>query len=327
MGSHLARYILDQGGEVLGLDNLSGGFERNVPPGCDFKVVDLANEYKTWQAIDRYGHGHFDVLYHLAADATEGRSQFTPVRCVRDNVLATAVVLREAVKHRVKRIVFTSSMAVYGAQATPFDESWPRSPEDIYGCCKAWGERATEIMGDTYGIPWTICRPHNVYGPNQNLADPYRNVLAIWINRLMQGKHIFIYGDGEQRRAFSFVGDIIPALYEAGIREDARSEIINLGAREAVSLNYAARMVTSLFPGCPEPVYEMARPREVKVAYATVDKSMEILGFQETVTLRDGVKRMVDWARTLGPQKPTYLEKGLEIQSDLAPRVWREELI
>jgi UDP-glucose 4-epimerase len=225
----------------------------------------------------------------------------------------------------VKRFVFTSSMAVYGNQKPPFDESMKREPEDPYGCGKAYCERMLEIFAETYGFKYTIIRPHNVYGPRQNIYDPYRNVLGIWMNRVMRGKPPIIYGDGKQTRAFSYVEDVTPALANAGFFEEADRQIINLGSDEVVAINDACRIVLEVMKSKLKSEYADARPCEVKHAHCTIKKSQRILGYRTKHTLKSGLEKMAKWAVRAGPQKPTY-RLPLEITKK-APKVWLDKLI
>jgi UDP-glucose 4-epimerase len=215
-------------------------------------------------------------------------------------------LLVSAVNHGVKRFVFTSSMAVYGDQKPPFGEDLPRRPEDPYGAAKAYCENMLEIFSRVYGLEYVIVRPHNVYGAKQNIADPYRNVLGIWINRIMRGKNPLIYGDGEQKRAFSYIEDITPALANAGFYAKAQGQIINLGSEEAVTINEACRLVLELTGTTLKPEKVPARPNDVKYAYSTAEKSMKLLDYQTRHPLRNGLQKMIEWARVMGQQEPTY---------------------
>jgi UDP-glucose 4-epimerase len=164
-------------------------------------------------------------------------------------------LLVAAVNNDVKKFVFTSSMAVYGGQKPPFSEDMPAKPEDPYGCAKAYCERMLEIFAKTYSFDYVILRPHNVYGPRQNISDPFRNVLGIWINRIMNSKPPIIYGDGEQTRAFSYIEDSTPAMANAGFYEKANGQIINVGSDETVSINEACKIVLDAMNSDFEPVY------------------------------------------------------------------------
>jgi UDP-glucose 4-epimerase len=320
MGSWLVDELLKRGHSVVNIDNLSGGYERNVSPGCMFIKADLRN-FKT---VDKAMKG-IDIIYHLAAYAAEGQSVFSPIQINDINITPMNNLLVAAINNNVKKFVFTSSMAVYGDQNPPFDEGLRRKPVDPYGAGKTYCEEMLEIFLKAYGLGYTIIRPHNVYGPRQNIADPYRNVLGIWMNRIMNGQPPLIYGDGEQTRAFSYVGDITPPLANAGFFEKADNQIINLGSDEVVSINQACGMVLEAMESDIKPKHADERPCEVKHAHCTVEKSIKLLGYKTTFTLMDGIKKMHEWAKTMGHQKPTYT-LPLEIEKN-APEVWRKKLI
>ena len=202
----------------------------------------------------------------------------------------------------------------------------PRLPDDVYGVNKSAVEEVTEILSDVYGFEYVTLRPHNVYGERQNLADPYRNVLAIWINALLRNKPIYIYGDGEQMRAFSYIMDVTPVIVNAGFFNSCVGEAINIGGMEPVTIGESAKIVMEEFGKEAEVIYLPSRPKEVKYAYSTYKKSEKLLGYKENFTLRDGIRKTIEWAKKLGSQEPVYMET-LEIDDRRAPKTWREKLI
>ena len=318
MGSWLVDELIRAGHEVVSADNLLGGSKRNVNPDCKFILADLRRRSEVAPLVKGV-----EVVYHLAAYAAEGQSIFSPVSINEINIAPMNNLLVEAVNNNVERFVFTSSMAVYGRQTPPFSEDLPRRPEDPYGAAKTYCETMLEIFADTYQFDHVILRPHNVYGPRQNTADPYRNVLGIWINRILRDKPPIIYGDGEQTRAFSYIEDVTPAIIQAGRSDKANGQIINIGTDETATINKACSLLLGIMNSSHKPVHEPARPGEVKHAYSTVQKSIDLLGYRTKHSLKDGLAKMVDWARKLGPQEPTYT-LPLEITKK-APRVWLEK--
>src|SRR3989344_4384102 len=208
MGSHLVDALvgLNQH-EVFAVDDMSGGYKSNINPKSQFAKLDLRDKKKVWEYI---AHVKPEILYHLAADATEGRSQFTPISASERNFLAYMYTLVPCIKNGIKRVVLTSSMSVYGAQKPPFSENMRRDPEDVYGITKTAMEEATEVLGKVHNFEFVIIRPHNVYGPKQTLSDPYRNVIGIFINCLLNNKNFYIYGKGEQKRSFTYIDDFTP---------------------------------------------------------------------------------------------------------------------
>jgi UDP-glucose 4-epimerase len=317
MGSWLVDELIHRGHEVVSVDDLSGGNERNISNDCRFVKVDLRRRTEVSSVVKGS-----EMIFHLAAYAAEGQSFFSPVAINEINIVPMNNLLVEAVNNNVDRFLFTSSMAVYGNQTPPFSEELPRKPEDPYGAAKTYCETMLEIFSRTYGSEYVIIRPHNVYGPRQNVTDPYRNVLGIWINRILRGKPPLIYGDGKQTRAFSYVKDVIPAIANAGFSEKAVSQIINVGGEEPIAIRDACSLVCELIDSDLVPEHLPARPGEVKHAYCTVEKSIRLLGYSTRYSLKEGLAEMIDWARKLGPQQPTYTVP-LEI-SQRAPKVWVE---
>lgn len=330
MGSHEAEALLRMGYLVYGVDDLSGGYRRNIPRGCRFTKLDLRRR----AAVERYmARVKPDIVFHDASFATEGGSQFFPINSTERNYLAYLNTLVPAVRHGLKKVVLASSMSVYGRQRPPFTENMPRAPEDVYAVAKASMERVTEILASVHRFRYTIIRPHNVYGPRQNLGDPYRNVIAIFVNALMSGKPFYVYGDGRQRRSFTYIDDYTPHVVRAGLHEAFDSEIFNIGPREEIRLRDLARLVIRLYFGseraCPKrlrPRFLAGRPLEVKLAYCSPRKAERRLGYRTTVPLMEGIRRLIDWAKSVGPQPFAYMSSGLELSSPDTPAVWTKKL-
>ncbi len=321
--------LFAMGHEVYGVDDLSGGFMRNVSQKKFFTKLDLRDRTRTAEYISKLKP---DIIFHLAADATEGRSQFTPFSAVDRNLVAYTNLLVPAIKHGLKKMILTSSMSVYGGQQAPFHESMIPQPEDIYGMSKAAMEKTTEVMAKVYGFKYVIIRPHNVYGKNQNLSDPYRNVIGIFINCLLHGKNFYIYGDGKQKRAFSHINDVAPAMIRAGFSKKCEGKVFNIGSDEVVFIKDMARIVLEEFfgkkniPSEFRPKNVPDRPQEVKYAYCTHTEAGKLLNFKASVGLREGVKEMIEWARELGKQPFTYLA-SLDLEHPDTPKTWKAKLI
>ena len=315
MGSWLVDELIDRGENVINVDNLSGGYLRNVNKKCTFIKGDL-RDTKLVNKITK----NIDIIYHLAAYAAEGQSVFSPIEINEINLRPMNNLLVAAVNNNVEKFVFASSMAVYGDQKPPFDEELSPNPEDPYGAAKAYCEKVLEIFKKAHRLRYTIIRPHNVYGPRQNIADPYRNVLGIWMNRIMKNKPPIIYGEGKQIRAFSYVEDTIKAFANAGFYRKSDSEIINLGSPKYTSINEACELVLKTFDSKLKPIHVPPRLQEVKFAYSTFKKSETLLDYKEEHDLEEGLVLMANWAKKLGPQKSTYT-LPLEIKRN-APEVW-----
>ena len=329
IGSHVYDQLFDAGHEVYGVDDLSGGFMKNISQKKFFTKLDLRDRAKTTRYIEEIRP---ELIFHLAADATEGRSQFTPFSALDRNLVAYMNLLVPAIKNGMKKMILTSSMSVYGAQQVPFDEKMEPLPEDIYGISKAAMEKTTRVMASVYGFKYVIIRPHNVYGPRQNLSDPYRNVVGIFINRLLQNKNFYIYGDGKQKRAFSHIDDVAPVMIKAGFNKNTEGLAVNIGSSSPVTLNYLANIIlSSFFPGGTvpnrfKPTYLSARPQEVKYAYCSHKIAEKFLDFQPKTDLTRGVREMIDWAKPHGPQEFAYLA-SLDLEHSSTPKTWKSKLI
>lgn len=319
MGSHLFDY-LSKDNKVIGMDNYSlGTYEHERIMNIDLvddkeEVSEIIHDFKP------------EIVYHLAAWAHEGLSQFMPSLITENNYNAYLNVLIPAIRAGMNRMVCFSSMSVYGDGEPPFHEDDERKPVDIYAVAKTAMEVSTEILADVFDFDYTIIRPHNVYGERQRIDDPYRNVAGIFMNRVMHNKPPIIYGDGKQTRAFTYIDDITPYVAKAGFMEDTKGEIINIGPKEEYSVNHLAKVILKAFESNLKPVYELDRPKEVKHAFCTNDKAIRLLGYQTSVTLEEGIKNMADYAKNVGPKEFKYLD-NLELTNERTPNTWKKKLM
>lgn len=319
IGSHVQDELIRLGHTVIGIDSLVGGFKRNINP----QTIMYANDVADTEMIDVIFSEHKpDLVIHMAADATEGRSQFTPVSSTRNNLVGSVNVFTSAIRHGVKKIIFTSSMSVYGKQNPPFGEELKTQPVDVYGVNKAGSEKILQVLCEVHGLDWVIIRPHNVFGERQNIRDAYRNVVGIFMNRVMNSQPPIIYGDGEQVRSFTHIDNIVPCFIKA---LDIKNEIINVGPTETQTINQLAQTILKEFNSDLEPIFVPDRPREVKHAYCTNFKAEKLLDYKTIIDFETGIKKMAKWARELGYQPPIYLDQ-LELTKN-APVTWRNKLI
>ena len=323
LGSHLSDALLKDGNRVIGVDNLLGGYMDNVPAGVEFHNFDC---------IDREAMANLlkgvDIVYHCAATAYEGLSVFSP-HIVTQNIFGiTLSVVSAAIENRVKRIVMCSSMARYGTQdRVPFTEEMTPKPQDPYGIAKYASELCLQNLCETHGVEYVIAVPHNIIGPRQKYDDPFRNVAAIMINLMLQGRQPYIYGDGKQMRCFSFVGDVVKPLLTIATDEKCVGQVINIGPdEEFITINDLAKTIASLIDFDVHPIYVPDRPREVKMATCSADKARKLLGYKTTTNLREGLSNMIDYIRARGT-KPFSYHLNLEIVSDLTPRTWKDRLM
>lgn len=317
MGSHLFEHLLKEGHEVYGIDNYSLGFYEHP----NIKIVDLTNKEKVEQVVSEIKP---ELIYHLAAWAHEGLSQFAPIKITENNYMAFLNLIVPAIKNGLKKIVVTSSMSVYGDQEPPFYEELKPKPVDVYAVAKYAMEESLKVLADVHGFEYVIIRPHNVYGERQRICDPYRNVVGIFMNRVMKNLPPIVYGDGEQTRSFSYIGDVTPYIAKAGFSKECNSQIINIGPTEAYTINELAREVLNALGSDLEPVYIPDRPREVKHAYCTNHKAKILLGYDTKTPFSEGIRKMSDWARSVGSQEFCYLDQ-LELVNDKTPETWKNK--
>ena len=324
LGSHLADAFIARGDQVIGCDNLIGGDVDNVPRGVDFYIGDC-NEFERLKKAMRA----VDVVYHCAATAHEGLSVFSPYANARHGYCASASVFSAACAVGVKRIVFTSSMARYGAGdgRLPFTEATPVRPEDPYGIGKLAAEHLLANMAETHGVEWSVAVPHNIFGPRQRYVDPFRNAISIFANRLLQGKQPVIYGDGAQERSFSYYTDDVEPLVKMATSPEVHGEVVNIGPDgEVVTVLRAAELVARSLGAPFDPIFKPGRPREVKFAHCSADKARALLDYSPRVSLEDGIRQTVEWVRERGPRPFQYTLLDIEIESAKLPETWSKRL-
>jgi len=312
MGAHLVKELLSMGHRVVVLDDLSGGFSDQVDERAVFVEGSVCDEVLVERLFTEHG---FTYVYHLAAYAAEGLSHFIRVFNYRNNLLGSVNLINASVRHEVKCFVFTSSIAVYGALKPPMSEDMAPDPEDPYGVAKLAVEMDLRAARHMFGLNYVIFRPHNVYGEYQNIGDRYRNVVGIFMNQLMQGQPLSVFGDGEQQRAFSYVGDIIPIIARSVDVKEAQGEVFNIGADVPYSVNRLATAVMDAM-GVQGELKHLEARNEVVHAWSDHAKAQRIFGEGQPTSLDEGLRRMAEWAKRTGArQSKTYgkveIERGL----------------
>jgi UDP-glucose 4-epimerase len=315
IGSHVADACLEQGMDVVATDDLSGGFVENVPAGATWIEGDLRD---AGFVASLWGDGPFDYVYHLAAYAAEGLSHFIRAFNYRTNLEASMHLVNQAVTHEAKRFVFTSSIAVYGAGQVPMTESLTPQPEDPYGISKYAVEMDLAAAHEMFGLDYTVFRPHNVYGERQNISDRYRNVIGIFMNNVLRGEPLPVFGDGSQTRAFSHVADVAPVIARSPLVGAAANQVFNVGADQAHSVLELAHVVAETFGVEPDIVHLPAR-NEVLHAFSDHTRIREVFGEDEPIALRDGIARMADWVREHGARAPVDFVGEIEVAKNLPP--------
>lgn len=314
LGSRMADWIIENTDyKVHGIDNLSGGYRENVHKDVNFYELDLVTDFVELSQL--FSQVEFDYVYHFAAYAAEGLSPFIRSFNYKNNLVATAHIINNCIREDVKRLIFTSTMAVYGhGDGNIFDERQTPNPIDPYGIAKYGCEMDIQVAGEQHGLDWCIIRPHNVYGIKQNIWDKYRNVLGIWMYQYMNNQPMTIFGDGEQVRSFSYIDDTLEPMWKAAIREEASKEIINVGGTSHISINGANEILRDVI-GDGNAVW-LEKRHEVKVAVPTYQKSVELLDYEDKTSLRDGLTEMWRWAREQ-PNRERFVWDNYEIEKGI----------
>jgi UDP-glucose 4-epimerase len=318
IGSHVAEHCFAAGMSVTGVDDLSGGRRENVPAGVPLLVGDLRDPgfvARLWAE-----QGPFDYVYHLAAYAAEGLSHFVRRFNYQTNLIASTNLINAAVNHRAKHFVFVSSIAVYGAGQLPLREDTQPRPEDPYGISKYAVELDLHAAHAMFGLPFTIFRPHNVYGERQNIADKYRNVAGIFMNQLLKGQPMTVFGDGLQTRAFTHVDDVAPYIARAPVVPGAAGGVFNIGSDTACTVIELARLIAAALD-MPCHVRHLEARHEVVHAISDHALVRRVFNTAPPVPLADGLRRMAAWVRANGPAVPVEF-RDIEVREKL-PASWR----
>lgn len=314
MGAHLVKELLAKGHTVIALDDLSGGFRDQVDPRATF-VQGSINDYALIEAL--FEAHKFDYVYHLAAYAAEGLSHFIRTFNYQNNLIGSIHLINASVRHKVKCFVFTSSIAVYGALHPPMREDMQPKPEDPYGVAKLAVELDLYAARHMFGLNYVVFRPHNVYGEYQNIGDRYRNVVGIFMNQLMQGKPLSVFGDGMQQRAFSYVGDIAPVMAGCVDVPAAYGEVFNIGADQPYTVNELAKAVMKAM-GVEGEVMHVEARNEVVHAWSDHGKAHRVFGAPRNTPLQEGLRRMAEWAKEVGARESKVFGT-IEIEEKLPP--------
>lgn len=321
LGSNLADFYINKGFKVSGCDNLIGGDEENVSKKVEFYRGDCENlEYMT--SIMK----NVDLVCHTAAYAHEGLSNISPTLICNSNVTGSVSVFTAAIRNKVKRIVYCSSMARYGNIEMPFKEDDTPNPIDPYGVSKLAAEKILKILCETHGVEYNIAVPHNIIGPKQKFDDPFRNVASIMTNLMLQGRQPVIYGDGSQKRCFSDVEDCIFCLDKLLLDKNIKSQIINIGPdEEVITIKELFEKISNKMKFNQPPRYFKDRPNEVKFASCSSNKARTLLGYKTTIDLDTSIDKLINFVKKKGPKEFKYGYK-LEIDNDITPETWKKRI-
>lgn len=316
VGSHVAQHLLTMGHEVLVLDDLSGGSEANIPDDAAFYNCAICDHKQINEVFKEH---QFDYVFHLAAYAAENLSHFIKRFNYTNNVLGSVNLINASVNHGVKCFVFTSSIAVYGFARTPLLEDGYPHPEDSYGIAKAAVEQELRISRSMFGLEYVIFRPHNVYGPGQNISDRYRNVVGIFMNQALKSEAFTIYGDGEQQRAFSYIDDVAPVIAKSIDLPQFRNETFNIGADLPFTINSLAAIIAKEM-GVPFNVRYRPPRHEATLSFCVHRKLDSRLHRGPPVPLERGIAKMAAWVKKQGPRE-TIPFRAIEIAKNM-PEGW-----
>lgn len=320
IGSHVVDHVLARGHQVVALDDMSGGFSENVSSKATLVQGSITDHDLINRLFDQY---RFEHVYHLAAYAAEGLSHFIKRFNYTNNLIGSVNLINASINYGVKCFVFTSSIAVYGANQLPMTEDMIPQPEDPYGIAKLAVEQDLKVSHEMHGLNYVIFRPHNVYGERQNIGDRYRNVIGIFMNQLMQGQQLTIFGDGSQTRAFSYISDVAPVIANAPYNPNAQNQIFNVGADTPVSVKHLAEVVCHAM-GEPANINFLPARNEVLHAYASHQKVRDVFGLPDhEVSVEEGIHQMAAWAKAHGPRQSQRFG-AVEVLEKMPPS-WRAE--
>jgi UDP-glucose 4-epimerase len=320
IGSGLASRLLDRGAKVVLLDNLSTGFERNVPKGAKLVVGDVGDPESVAKV---FGDHSFDTVLHLAAQVSNIVSHDDPLADVRSNVGGTINVVEAVRKAKISRLLYASSMALYGTpKELPVTENAVLAPLSPYGVSKLSGEftvhNAAARKDLQAPLNVTSFRMFNVYGPGQSLENPYQGVVSVFIANVLAKEPITLYGDGAQTRDFIYIDDIWEAWMAALDEPKSFGQRINLGSAAQDSIGDLLDAVLAAF-GESRATYPIIQkgelPGDQRHVRADVSRAKELLGWAPKWNLKDGLKETIAWGRdrwskTSLPSAPTAPRPG-----------------
>jgi UDP-glucose 4-epimerase len=315
IGSHVTDELVEKGYHVVSMDDLSGGFPENVNKKSQFVQGSVTDT----ELISSLFHQHkFDYVFHLAAYAAEGLSHFIRKFNYENNLVGSINLINESIKCKVKCFVFTSSIAVYGKNQLPMTEDLTPIPEDPYGISKYAVELDLQCAHELFGLNYIVFRPHNVYGERQNIGDRYRNVIGIFMNKLLLGEDLVVFGDGNQTRAFSYISDVAPVIANSVDFHEAYNHVFNIGADKPYSVNELAEVVIKEMGIKRKIIHEPAR-NEVVHAFSDHSKVRKYFSIHhQPETLESGIRKMAKWVNEHGARS-TAKFKNIEIEEKLPP--------
>ena len=323
LGANLGERLANQGHEIHGNDNFIGGYEDNIDKRFIFHKLDCCDLEGMTSIIPN----NTDAVFHCAATAYEGLSVFSPSFVTKNIFEASVTTVTASIKKKVKKFINCSSMARYGNLTSPFKEEMQPKPVDPYGIAKLAAEDVIVNLCEVHGLDWTILVPHNIVGPKQKYDDPYRNVMSIFINKMLKNEQIYIYGDGKQKRCFSYVDDCVDCMVKSIETNASSRQVINIGPDEnTITIKELADLCSNIVGHNQEPIYVKDRPQEVKFASCSSDKARKLLDYQTKFSIKDSVMKTFEYIKNRGERDFKY-HIPLEIENELTPVTWKKKLI
>ena len=317
IGSHVAEELIYLGHIVTVLDDLSGGFADNLVEGVKF-VHGSINDVELIKTL--FEQEQFEYVFHLAAYAAEGLSHFIKRFNYNNNLIGSVNLVNASINFGIKCFVFTSSIAVYGTcPELPMTEKSTPHPEDSYGIAKLCVEQELQVCKEIFDLDYIIFRPHNVYGERQNIGDKYRNVVGIFMNKILQDQPMTVFGDGNQTRAFSYIGDVAPIIAQAIDMPAAYNQVFNIGADQPHSVNALAHAVAGAM-GEEANIVHLPPRNEVTHAFSSHEKIRAVFGIRDLYSLEEGLMRMAKWVKQHGARTSRKFE-NIEVRKNF-PEAW-----
>ncbi|MDO8610673.1 MAG: NAD-dependent epimerase/dehydratase family protein [bacterium] len=317
IGSHVVGELIKKNHKVVILDDLSGGFKENINPKATFVKGSITHSKLLEKLFEKY---QFDYVFHLAAYAAEGLSHFIRRYNYVNNLIGSINLINLSVKYNIERFIFTSSIAVYGTNQTPFTEKTIPHPEDPYGISKYAVELDLQNAKNIFGLPYTIFRPHNVYGIRQNIADPFRNVVGIFMKQILQNYPLTIFGNGKQTRAFSYIDDVAPYIANCINIKKSENKIFNIGSDSQYTVLEIAKLV-SKYMNVKNNIKFLDKRNEVEHAFSNHEFAQKIFKIKSMTSLDEGIKKTTQWVKNTKMNK-SKIHFKLELDKNL-PESWK----
>jgi len=292
LGSNLLNRLVKEGHEVMGMSLETGN--------------DLRDEERTQTEIVNFKP---EIVFHLAAFAAEARGQVSPVDMTQRNVGIFVNVLKASINAGVKKFIYTSSVAVYGEANVPYKEDGPTIPKDVYGVNKLASEQILKIMSDVYGFEYVIFRPHNIYGPGQAMNDPYKNVVALFMRKLMEGEPYTLFGEGKMERAFSYVEDVVDVMIQS---MKLKNITMNVGSDETMSIKELSDILQTVTKLSVPVEMKPARPKEITRFLADHSTQDSLVNYKNTPLLK-GLKKTWTFIKKKKLEKVITIEKEINV--------------